>query len=138
MFPAHAGMDRQRLAHLLSMPLVFPAHAGMDRGERASWDGGMRCSPHTRGWTFVEKDMEKVWLGVPRTRGDGPVEPLPLIQDLAVFPAHAGMDRQPSGGLVGALPCSPHTRGWTVAILIQDDGTRVFPAHAGMDRRLIP
>ena len=32
---------------------------------------------------------------------------------LAVFPAHAGMDRPSSPPAAGATPFSPRTRGWT-------------------------
>ena len=70
----------------------FPAHAGMDpRRARAARrrDG---ASPHTRGWTpckerrrtasagfpahagmdLPEYEETRIWLGLPRTRGDGP------------------------------------------------------------------
>ena len=69
----------------------FPAHAGMDPGRRLN---------------------PKYSLGLPRTRGDGPILPLSVID--------CGM-------------ASPHTRGWTPSIPHRCSSTRGFPAHAGMD-----
>ena len=50
------------------------------------------CSPHTRGWT-------------------GQIGRLGCL--VAVFPAHAGMDRTTIGSSSTLTKCSPHTRGWT-------------------------
>ena len=110
----------------------FPAHAGMDPFEPASgfsvaglprtrgdgpWDFS-RClrsyvaSPHTRGWTRIEKRAVRPADGFPAPRGDGPY----------------GFVRRRATGLA-----SPHTRGWTRGrrgIPVASDG---FPAHAGMD-----
>ena len=72
------------------------------------------CSPHTRGWT---------------------VFCFHLSQLIAVFPAHAGMDRWETLKKSRAQTCSPHTRGWTAALYDQIRLAAVFPAHAGMDRR---
>ena len=52
MFPAHAGMTRQRFPDELVNELVFPAHAGMTR---------------PRVW------FRPCHLCVPRPRGDDPV-----------------------------------------------------------------
>ena len=172
-FPAHAGMDRllgQLGPAASSVPRtrgdgpaaqavqsssghVFPAHAGMDRnapgpgGENAgvprtrgdgppSWwplAAAAACSPHTRGWT-----------------ADGAGDPI----SAAVFPAHAGMDRNRHAERSGDLSvprtrgdgpygvrlvfhrpgCSPHTRGWTGRGVGNGHHPCVFPAHAGMDR----
>ena len=90
------------------------------------------ASPHTRGWTLVDRERE------PLQRG---------------FPAHAGMDpalalrRSPFPWLPrtrgdGPSPilvtrfrskASPHTRGWTRSIPARRQSARGFPAHAGMD-----
>ena len=138
--------------HLLGVRLGFPAHAGMDpsptgttstrsRFPRTRGDGPAArrrssviqlVSPHTRGWTWVDKVH---WSGV-----EG-------------FPAHAGMDpcRWPTRCGCGRFPrtrgdgplrrltrdqtnkVSPHTRGWTLAMEHPWSWVEGFPAHAGMD-----
>ena len=95
---------------------VFPAHAGMDRSNgsgpphhsrrvpRTRGDGPWvweqtrtrnECSPHTRGWTVDQADWGHECQSVPRTRGDGPDGVQFVSIPFDVFPAHAGMDRQP-------------------------------------------
>ena len=70
----------------------FPAHAGMDPG---------LCRP------------PETPHGLPRTRGDGPLDDI-----AANLPSVA----------------SPHTRGWTLLDYIESCRHDGFPAHAGMDR----
>ncbi len=69
-FPAHAGMDRVYVRFWFPSPWVFPAHAGMDRARRAMRHTAIACSPHTRGWTGLEKLTEFFiqWCS-PHTRG---------------------------------------------------------------------
>ena len=74
-------------------PGGFPAHAGMDPRHRA-------CHRDRR--------------GLPRTRGDGPLQPL-----------------RPSSLRLA----SPHTRGWTRLRERIRELEHGFPAHAGMDLR---
>ena len=93
---------------------------------------GSTVSAHTRGWTFRAYASGGVGVG---------------------FPAHAGMD--PSHHVVYVLCCgfprtrgdgpylflafdhslqvSPHTRGWTLLVIVREEDRRGFPAHAGMD-----
>ena len=56
------------------------------------WDR-LECSPHTRGWTGERCCAEARRIGVPRTRGDGPLGRCRCPVWILVFPAHAGMDR---------------------------------------------
>ena len=130
-FPAHAGMD----------PCVSTAPGIGSWLPRTRGDGpppGHRCptmsmaSPHTRGWTpnspYV-RPLERGfpahagmdpgrWRrcrrrpGLPRTRGDGPL--------------------QVAAGQVRAA-ASPHTRGWTLMGASLPLAAGGFPAHAGMD-----
>ena len=92
----------------------------------------MRASPHTRGWTVVDRLARRMIRGfpahagmdpraaeyagsrpgLPRTRGDGP---------------EAGSDP------TKAIMASPHTRGWTRPPVGLCVAPRGFPAHAGMD-----
>ena len=74
----------------------------------------MGCSPHTRGWTGVVLWRIEAAIGVPRTRGDGP-----MLEHLEV-PLIVGV---------------PRTRG-DGPYLTKSGGSSdlVFPAHAGMDR----
>ncbi len=131
-FPAHAGMDQQRLSLLLCVGR-FPRTRGDGPNERVSMGDAPEFSPHTRGWT--------------RCRGSESPEQ-------AVFPAHAGMDRRvdriaqdrvsfprtrgdgPKHGALWAVVnrFSPHTRGWTGVYETVSPSRAVFPAHAGMDR----
>ena len=69
----------------------FPAHAGMDLGSTA------------RGWRGA---------GLPRTRGDGPLDDVTDLDEDAA---------------------SPHTRGWTHPEPLHALVAGGFPAHAGMD-----
>ena len=170
--PAHAGMDRQHVPgkpRQSSFPphtrgwtwassvavyhlSVSPAHAGMDRyqetpgvsalrfprtrGDGPCWYGSAytsrRFPPHTRGWTSYE---------------------IKRIQEMAVSPAHAGMDltvilllsmlysfpRTRGDGpdsvdsAAAKAEFPPHTRGWTAWNLGKDVSLLVSPAHAGMD-----
>ena len=111
-FPAHAGMDR-----LSSAPAAAAAGVPRTRGDGpiSRWESscGISCSPHTRGWT-----------------GHGAV----AVESVAVFPAHAGMDRWIGGRSSRRSACSPHTRGWTERAASLAGLVEVFPAHAGMDR----
>ena len=130
-FPAHAGMD----------PLTPPTSAAAGRLPRTRGDGPAGwarpaalpgASPHTRGWTPIERQVPRERVG---------------------FPAHAGMDpgRWPACSCRGGLPrtrgdgpgrgvragerqrASPHTRGWTRLRLRRSSVVKGFPAHAGMD-----
>ena len=114
-------------------PQVFPAYAGMDRERRHGAEGGGRvprlrgdgpdhpgiiwqaslCSPPTRGWTAWCNSLRGI-------RG--------------VFPAYAGMDRlvQFTAGHPRRVP---RLRGDGPGIgSAVDAAVRVFPAYAGMDR----
>ena len=132
-FPARAGMDRCR----------WGSNRRGDGVPRPRGDGpasclrpvsGPVCSPPARGWTVLreaglgtvdvfparagmDRRRRRRWpscSGVPRPRGDGPMD------------GARGSSRH---------SCSPPARGWT------DDGVdaerhhAVFPARAGMDRR---
>ena len=130
-FPAHAGMD----------PRSSRSQAGARRFPRTRGDGplpiGLRyisstVSPHTRGWTH------RVDFAGGRASG---------------FPAHAGMDpcsclsRTGSRGFprtrgdgpdqvhlsIPGQTVSPHTRGWTLFLFLEEQVALGFPAHAGMD-----
>ena len=145
--PHTRGWTRQRRRPSRRM-LGFPAHAGMDpaasrRRYRRRWlprtrgDGPWtsstlrwvaEASPHTRGWTL---DVVDAAMG---RRG---------------FPAHAGMDRAPTGrsGASGGLPrtrgdgprampavtseitASPHTRGWTPPLSLRQEAGRMASPH---------
>ena len=90
------------------------------------------ASPHTRGWTRLQGDgfdradgfpahagmdpmratMTGRYDGLPRTRGDGPL-------NVEVE--------------IGRKGASPHTRGWTQGMVQPATPIPGFPAHAGMD-----
>ena len=124
-------------------PIRLPNCAARARLPRTRGDGPVRsillacripASPHTRGWTPAGEDLlqhhvgfpahagmdpgrERAFnaaLGLPRTRGDGPL--------------HVAWRRIDSGA-------SPHTRGWTWYGQWPWSARQGFPAHAGMDRR---
>ena len=132
-FPAHAGMDPHEDVPRVSVRRL-PRTRGMDPW-RATWitvlsrlprtrgDGPLsstpetasaRASPHTRGWTQVQRErcirhagfpahagMDPRWSRtkgrrsrLPRTRGDGPRGAWRNRRTCTGFPAHAGMDRR--------------------------------------------
>ena len=92
-------------------------------------------------------------LGVPRTRGDGPVRHaviasmhpgsphtrgwtfflVRLRRRRQGFPAHAGMDLPQQAACERDRRGSPHTRGWTLNRTRFRQPVSGFPAHAGMD-----
>ena len=131
-FPAHAGMDRQRKASRGHQPSV-PRPRGDGPTRRFVACPNVSCSPPTRGWTGAPERARK---------------------PSRVFPAHAGMDRKdvnprnsklgvprPRGDGPNTLGkaswdrgCSPPTRGWTGMGGHSIGAVVVFPAHAGMDR----
>ena len=110
---------------------VFPAHAGMfrqevtfatvrDRFPRARGDvptpacGGLQNTPFS-----------------PRTRGCS-VTTHPSAAIGAVFPAHAGMFRDPHVKVDVSKLFSPRTRGCSWYNIPSTIARAVFPAHAGM------
>ena len=135
---------------------VFPAHAGMDRRTSLPAPVPQQFSPRMRGWTGLRRDAGPAGHRFPRACGDGPqwgatalvgppffprmrgwtVERRISAGGFAVFPAHAGMDRQlwrviapatcfpracgdgPRGapGRGGPRTFSPRMRGWTVVL----------------------
>ena len=130
-FPAHAGMDpRGRITSGRTPRFPRPRGDGpvsKTKGRPPGW-----VSPPTRGWTYINGDVDRVTDG---------------------FPAHAGMDRRccyrpaPASGFPRprgdgprppdwadiAAAVSPPTRGWTLRLHAIMAGVRGFPAHAGMD-----
>ena len=111
-FPAHAGMD-----HNSASPRGSAARVPRARGDgpptKDGLQGGVRCSPRTRGWTQLSR-----------------IAPNRRI----VFPAHAGMDRSPTPTRLRRRSV-PRARGdGPVEANEGGKGAKVFPAHAGMDR----
>ena len=130
-FPAPAGMDPCRRAERCIKRRI-PRTRGDGPCMILLGGGVARDSPHPRGWTR-EKNRPRVdavgfpapagmdpddraipapdsWI--PRTRGDGPRPPTPVVGD--------EVD-------------SPHPRGWTQGGQGERRGDRGFPAPAGMD-----
>ena len=132
----------------------------------------MSASPHTRGWTRVGKGLSMppwgfpahagmdlcegvgvvVRLGLPRTRGDGPLHVAWRRIDSGASPHTRGWTRGIATQVLReGLPrtrgdgpgtdsghgqlarASPHTRGWTAAVPLLVLQVVGFPAHAGMD-----
>ena len=89
---------------------MFPAHAGMDRISPPTAHGLPECSPHTRGWTAEDvKQCMRACPCSPHTRG-WTEKAIENAIDKAMFPAHAGMDRQLSRPLRSRKHV-PRTRG---------------------------
>ena len=130
LLPAHAGM----------VPVYRLLDSGFAAAPRARGDGPFgpvprcaqsSCSPRTRGWSLLctplYTDTELLpahagmvpWLpqrsgrsrAAPRARGDGPVG---------------------SAAALGALCCSPRTRGWSRGRDTSRPAELLLPAHAGM------
>ena len=131
-FPAHAGMDPASKAAIACCARL-PRTRGDGPLSPSIVTGRIGASPHTRGWTVIDRLNETVEYG---------------------FPAHAGMDLLlvSDGDETGRLPrtrgdgpgrvvgvvrfsvASPHTRGWTHARQsVRPDRSGFPPAHAGMD-----
>ena len=130
--PAHAGMDpRPRSPRPALTGLPRTRGDGPILQERRQ--DQVLAPPHTRGWTQdgiglcgrdtgspAHAGMDPLDAlgayaptGLPRTRGDGPVNRL---------------------GMVDSIPAPPHTRGWTRQRRRDDLLPPGSPAHAGMDR----
>ena len=182
-FPAHAGMDRKGTCTYAMVPVLwFPRPRGDGPGTYVehSVSGAGTVSPPTRGWTrlatssrigcvelwfprprgdgpcFVAAELCYDRRRFPRPRGDGPEAPRRsrLREEIAGFPAHAGMDHcrrrllrrrprfprprgdgpSPVAGIITLSGVSPPTRGWTVTRPLCPPAALGFPAHAGMDR----
>ena len=123
--PAHAGMDRRRF-QWRCRTRGFPRTRGDGPSRSSTRNGPRGFPPHTRGWTS---------LG-----GSG-------AHPLGVSPAHAGMDLQPERAVLpqhrfprtrGDGPLveldqnteewfPPHTRGWTVSLVVGDGKACVSP-----------
>ena len=136
-FPPHgAGMDPAATA-TRSVLARFPRTRG--DGPRVGSDAvsHVMFPPHARGWTHRPRDGSPADLvsparagmdppaprrrgrrcRFPRTRGDGPVTPMPKLQESS-FP--------------------PHARGWTLHAHLGRRLVDVSPARAGMDPAGIP
>ena len=134
--PALAGMDPVRAAPSES-PHGFPRTRGDGPRACLSRVQAPAFPPHSRGWTVhrhphvhgdrvspalagmdpIRTGIESVTNGFPRTRGDGPREPL-------------------GPGKARLFP--PHSRGWTGQVLRRGQPGCVSPALAGMDPRSLP
>ena len=132
-FPAHAGMDPRRRQHETDHARI-PRTRGdgpirLFSVDEISWD-----SPHTRGWTHRGTARRRRHRGFPAHAGMDP-EPSCLLLPPGRIPRTRGDGPAACGALREALGDSPHTRGWTLDVgmrLRHGDG---FPAHAGMDPR---
>ena len=129
-FPAYAGVVRRSACvglRRFGLPRI--------RGGGPHWKNRDRCkhgsSPHTRGWSLETGEYLKC---------------------TPVFPAYAGvvpsghgwprrsrrLPRIRGGGpwwldVYEQLPeSSPHTRGWSVKVLLRNLSHKVFPAYAGV------
>ena len=115
MFPARAGMDRRRRCHPRT-PRNVPRPRGDGPAPALMVCNWARCSPPARGWT---------------------AKAAPILDNHAMFPARAGMDRRWSGHRPGMRVCSPPARGWTAICGGSARWGGMFPARAGMDREYV-
>ncbi len=139
--------------HVRPPPDGSPAHAGMDPRRRCVAASSARL-PRTRGDGPLSSPITVIWLmAPPHTRG-WTASCAAVRPPVCGSPAHAGMDRlsgQHNTGSVrlprtrgdgparemdveAAWRAPPHTRGWTLAVLDDDQLQGGSPAHAGMDR----
>ena len=132
-FPAHAGMDpylcapadqRHRLPRTRG---DGPAHDTSD----ATPDG---ASPHTRGWTLLGVGRVVTELGFPAHAGMDPT-PAPRPSSCWGLPRTRGDGPVESQSVSDVPGASPHTRGWTHRGAGTAPVNVGFPAHAGMDPR---
>ena len=133
-FPAHAGISRWRIG-AFRIPMSVPRPRGDLPTNRDTGEQEVQCSPPTRGSPERAKREER---------------------NNMVFPAHAGISRnppataraarrvpRPRGDLPpmsetgsGGRACSPPTRGSPGKPGADASDQHVFPAHAGISRRL--
>ena len=132
-FPARAGMDL--FGRWCSQP--YPG-IPRTRGD-GPWDSLVNAhlqpdSPHARGWTGPLARSVEIVTGFPARAG---MDPILLIDRLG----RVGIPRTRGDGplLTLCLPLwyqdSPHARGWTRRGTHDDGHGRGFPARAGMDPR---
>ena len=162
MFPAYAGMDRESELARHSSPdldrvprlrgdgpwagqptvcdlrhMVFPAYAGMDRLFRLlsdESDGGVACSPPTRGWTGLwhlrigskPDTVFPAYAGMDRG--------IQHAEGSSLFPAYAGMDGRRSRFRYASSVPRLRGDGPDGHRALVGPTTEVFPAYAGMDR----
>ena len=90
------------------------------------------ASPHTRGWTLVGDDAAMGRRGFPAHAG---MDPLRLVHPTSLPRLPRTRGDGPSGAAQdpARAGASPHTRGWTPAVPIEQQPVQGFPAHAGMD-----
>ena len=129
-------MDRPRTLRLRT-------HFGLPR-TRGDGPGPRRCvrvqvwaSPHTRGWTRLDRRSGHSDPGFPAHAG---MDPVLRFQELAQarLPRTRGDGPRPLKTFDPIPMASPHTRGWTPPTgggWVWADG---FPAHAGMDPHPYP
>ena len=173
--PARAGMDPARLPPICRLTRL-PRTRGDGPAEARRCRKRWAAAPHARGWTFWRRHGDAVRggcparagmdpghgrnrgrdIGLPRTRGDGPVQAdgRSLIgSSPGGCPARAGMDPKRAarqgrygwlprtrgdgpwreGSSQSAMPAAPHARGWTSVDRAVAGGAHGCPARAGMD-----
>ena len=92
------------------------------------------ASPHTRGWTAIERVLDVRVPGFPAHAGMDPTAGRPTTGP-ARLPRTRGDGPRACAAAGKNAPASPHTRGWTRAAPVRAASTGGFPAHAGMDPR---
>ncbi len=110
--PARAGMARRCRSPLSGPRSVLPARAGMARQHNPLASPSATFSPHARGWPNNRRRLDHPISGSPRTRGDGPGDPIENAEARQVLPARAGMARCLGASSRGPAEFSPHARGW--------------------------
>ena len=132
-FPAHAGMDRLRLAGAVPHH-GFPRPRGDGPCQSGRRPFGGRVSPPTRGWTPYHGDGLSSSVGFPAHAGMDPVAPDRGCTTRR-FPRPRGDGPYSPDTILCHPTVSPPTRGWTLARRTRGRKYGGFPAHAGMDPR---
>ena len=131
-FPARAGMDRQRPRSNMST-LCFPRACGDGPEETISSREVIQFSPRVRGWTVWSVLTDSGRLVFPARAGmDRTARALPWSP--TSFPRACGDGPPLSPSFRPWPPFSPRVRGWTVIKSQVESRVKVFPARAGMDR----
>ena len=110
-FPAHAGMDPRQYQYVLLRP-GLPRTRGDGPKALMQIDRRHQASPHTRGWTLTWSCYRGGDKGFPAHAGMDP-SPAQYQQLGDRLPRTRGDGPLPHVAVVETEPASPHTRGWT-------------------------
>ena len=130
-FPAYAGLNLT-IWELIILILDIPRIRGVEPTNYLFLHSTYEYSPHTRGWTWGERETHEREKIFPAYAGLNLYRKNKLKNRLNI-PRIRGVEPEPVAIENDADKYSPHTRGWTYAFIAVVYTFNIFPAYAGLN-----